>query len=70
MSEAEFSELHDLASRGEVDGLFDRLAAFLRAQGAYHRLFDARLTQRKHALGLPLSRPTSFDDVPQEHRAV
>ncbi|MGD9854006.1 MAG: hypothetical protein AB7U20_03560 [Planctomycetaceae bacterium] len=69
MSDSEFAGLEELARNSGAEAVFARLVALLREQNAPHKLFDARLVHKKYALGLPLSRPTSFDDVPQEHRA-
>ncbi|MCP4175525.1 MAG: hypothetical protein GY758_32670 [Fuerstiella sp.] len=33
----------------------------------YHRLFDAKLMQVRDQMGLPLTQPTSLDNVPGEH---
>ena len=38
-------------------------------RGELHRLFDAILLKKKFEMGLPLSRPTSFDNVPEERQA-
>ena len=34
----------------------------------YHKLFDALCAKKKHELGVPLHRPTSFEDIPAEKR--
>ncbi len=68
MPEATFDELSRLhASEGAAAAL-DRLAQTLREQKQYHKLFDARLLKRKHELGLPLIRPASLQDVPDDRR--
>lgn len=68
MSDDTFSQLQtDHRSQG-VRAMFDRLIAALRAGGDYHKLFDALCLQKKHELGAPLNRPTSFEDVPSEQR--
>lgn len=68
MPEATFAELSRLhASEGAAAAL-DRLAQTLREQKQYHKLFDARLLKRKHELGLPLIRPASLQDVPDDRR--
>ncbi|MCA9024986.1 MAG: hypothetical protein KDA86_07215 [Planctomycetaceae bacterium] len=68
MSETDFTLLEKLADREGSDAVLDRLMELLREHKAYHKLFDATLIRKKHSLDLPLSRPTSFDDVPEEHR--
>jgi len=67
MSESLLTELASLKSAGQ-DAVFTRLLEGLRVQKDYHKLFDARMLQRKAQLGLPLARPTSLADVPEEHR--
>lgn len=68
MSDTDFTLLERLADKEGPTEVFDRLMELLREHKAYHKLFDATLIRKKHALSLPLSRPTSFDDVPEEHR--
>ncbi len=68
MSEADYTQLEELSASEGPDAALDRLIELLREQKAYHKLFDATLIRKKQSLGLPLSRPTSFDDVPEEHR--
>jgi hypothetical protein len=46
----------------------DRLVAAIEQDKDHHRLFDALCLRAKHGLGLPLTRPTSFDDVPEGMR--
>lgn len=58
---------HQLESGGPA-GLFNELMKALREKKDFHRIFDARLLQKKQELGLPLTRPTSFDDVPPAWR--
>lgn len=48
--------------------MFDRLATMLREQREYHKLFDALCLKKKHELGSPLHRPTSFEDIPADKR--
>ncbi len=68
MSETDFTQLAELAADKGPDAALDQLMNRLEEQKAYHKLFDATLIRKKHSLGLPLSRPTSFDDVPEVHR--
>jgi hypothetical protein len=61
----------DVARLSESDGpeaALDRLIETVREQRQYHKLFDALLLKRKHELGLPLARPASLQDVPDEQR--
>lgn len=61
------SILQQLQSGGPA-GLFEQLLQSLRDKKDFHRIFDARLLKKKQELGLPLNRPTSFDDVPANLR--
>jgi hypothetical protein len=68
MSDNTFTQLQDQRRAGGPDAMFETLAASLREQHEYHKLFDALCLKKKHELGAPLHRPTSFDDVPAEKR--
>ena len=68
MPEAVFDQLAELSSQEDRAQLFERLIEELRSRGDYHHLFDARMLQKKASLGLPLSRPSSLQDVPEEQR--
>jgi hypothetical protein len=48
--------------------VFEQLVATLRERQDYHKLFDALCLQKKQAMGLPLGKPTSLEDVPAEQR--
>jgi hypothetical protein len=61
------SARQELQQHGAV-GLFEAVCHGLRERHEYHKLFDALCLKRKHAMGLPLGRPTSFEDVPAERR--
>lgn len=58
---------HEFQQHGAA-GLFERLIATLRERQDYHKLFDALCLQKKQALGLPLGKPTSLEDVPTHLR--
>ena len=67
-AETPFAQLQEqFQSRGST-GVFDQLAAILREQQDYHKLFDSLCAKKKHELGAPLHRPTSFDDIPADKR--
>lgn len=68
MPEAVFDQLAELSSHEDRAQLFERLIEELRSRGDYHHLFDARMLQKKAELGLPLSRPSSLQDVPEDQR--
>jgi hypothetical protein len=54
-----------LASDGPAAAA-DALVKTLRERGDYDRLFDALLIQSRVKLGVPVVKPTSFDDVPAD----
>ncbi|MFG0334125.1 MAG: hypothetical protein ACF8TS_12240 [Maioricimonas sp. JB049] len=65
------STFEELAALHVSDGplaAIDRLIDELREQKQYHKLFDARLLRRKFELGLPVDRPASLQDVPDDQR--
>ena len=64
MNELTFAELDALRERQGAAATIDRLIESLRAEGDYHRLFDALLLKRRHEMGLSLVQPTSFDGIP------
>ncbi|MBL9125156.1 MAG: hypothetical protein JNG90_16080, partial [Planctomycetaceae bacterium] len=53
---------------GGIPQALARLADELRQAESYHELFDARLMEARHRLGLPLLLSTSIDDLPAEVR--
>lgn len=55
-------------SRGPAAAI-DALIETLNAGGDFHRLFDALLLKKKYEMGLPVARPSSFDDVPTDRQA-
>lgn len=68
MSTDSYAELEALKTQQGPAAVLQKLAETLREQAQFHQLFDALLMQKKQALGLPLLRPTSFDDVPAHLR--
>lgn len=60
-----FDDLQAVAQQHDASKVITRLLAALREQKQYHHIFDATLLQKKLSLGLPLDKPTSFDDVPE-----
>jgi hypothetical protein len=66
--ESKFDEVQSLLDSGDVAGALKAVTQTLLDTRQYHSLFDARLLAARHSLQLPLSRPTSFDDVPPEKR--
>ncbi|MDP1796156.1 MAG: hypothetical protein Q8K78_01680, partial [Planctomycetaceae bacterium] len=68
MSDSSFQELRDLRTQSSGGDVFQRLASVLRDRKDYHKLFDALCLQKKQEMGLPLGKPTSFEDVPADRR--
>ncbi len=62
-----FDDLQHIPS-SDASALFDRVAAQLKEDKDYHKLFDSRLMQRKYELGLPVVKPASLSDVPDSLR--
>ncbi len=63
MSDPIWTTLRSAQAQGPA-AVLSRLSAELRERRDYHKLFDALCLEKKQALGLPLDKPTSFDDVP------
>ncbi len=63
-----FDRIAELSASDGPQAALDFLAESLRNEKNYHKLFDALLLRKKHELGLPLMRPTSLDDVPDDLR--
>ncbi len=68
MATDSYTELEELKTQQGSAAVLQKLAEMLRENAQFHQLFDAMLMQKKHSLGLPLLRPTSFDDVPADKR--
>jgi hypothetical protein len=68
MSDSDFSKLDELHTSGGDEAVFDWLAEQFRERKEYHKLFDIRLVRKKRSLGVPVTRPTSLDDVPADLR--
>ncbi|MEO2036003.1 MAG: hypothetical protein ABGZ35_28345 [Planctomycetaceae bacterium] len=49
--------------------VFDVLEDVLLQEHDFHRLFDAKLMRTRHELGLPITQPTSLDNIPAEHQS-
>lgn len=63
-----FDELQRVSQTQGPNAALEHLITTLRGEQRFHPLFDAMLLKRKFELGLPLTRPSSFDDVPAEKR--
>ena len=67
MNHDPFSHLEQLRTQGGSQTL-EELTSLLESRGDLHKLFDARMLAKKYELGLPLNRPSSLQDVPEDHR--
>lgn len=68
MQNLPFQEIEQQLAQSGPQAAVDRLIAALRDRQDWHKLFDAMMLRKKHELGLPLSRPTSLQDVPDHLR--
>ena len=68
MENSSFDSLEQVAPQQDASALLNQLVKQVEEQKDYHKLFDAKMLQKKQELGLPLSRPSSLQDVPDEHR--
>ncbi len=68
MENASFELLGQVASKQDASELVDRLIEQVQQSGDLHKLFDSKMLKKKQELGLPLSRPSSLQDVPEEFR--
>lgn len=63
-----FAQLDNLHQSTGPAAAIDKLIEALQARRDYFNLFDALLLKKKFKMGLPLDRPSAFDDVPAEKR--
>ena len=66
MNDQTFTELDRLKESQGAEATIEHLISVLRSEKRYHDLFDALLLKARVRMGLPLTRPTSFADVPAE----
>lgn len=57
-----------LSDSPTADDILNALQDTLIAEKDFHRLFDARLLQARTRMGLPVTQPTSLENVPEEHQ--
>jgi len=60
------SVAQQLGESNSLDDLIDALEATLTSDHDYHRLFDAKLMRTRLRLGLPVTQPTSLENIPTE----
>lgn len=68
MSTDLFSDIEAACAASGPNAAIERLITALEAEKDWHHLFDALLMRKKLSMGLPTTRPTSFDDVPERRR--
>jgi hypothetical protein len=68
MSDQKFAQLDQIKQSEGAAAAIDCMIATLQEQRQYHKLFDALCLKKKFELELPLTRPTSFDDIPDDKR--
>lgn len=68
MSHDLFSSLEELSQSSGPDAVIDKLIETERTEKNYHKLFDALLMKKKFEWGLSVTRPTTFEEVPEEKR--
>ena len=66
---SEFAQIDDIHRAQGAAAAIERVIDLLRGEQKYHQLFDALLLKKKHELKVPLTHPTSFDDVPEAQRS-
>ncbi len=69
MADDAFSTIEKVRQSNGPAAAVEELIRTLETRGEHHRLFDAMLLKKKFEMGLPLSRPTAFDSVPEERQA-
>lgn len=60
------SVIQQLGASNSSDELISVLEATLTADHDYHRLFDVKLMRTRVGLGLPVTQPTSLDNIPSD----
>ena len=68
MSDKTFAELDQLKQTEGAAAAVECVISTLQEQRQYHKLFDALCLKKKFEMELPLARPTSFDDIPDDKR--
>jgi hypothetical protein len=68
MAENEFATIEKIRQASGPAAAISELLRTLESRGELHRLFDAMLLKKKFEMGLPLTRPTTFDNVPEERQ--
>ena len=64
-----FDELESTLTCGGVEPALEQLAEHFRTERRYHELFDTRLMQSRHRLGLPIVLTTPLDELPEPERS-
>ena len=67
-TDTEFAELTDVLHQKGVGPACQYLVDCLKQQKRFEELFDARLMQCRHRLGLPVVDQTDLEDLPEKVR--
>src|SRR5579864_5705484 len=70
MNEESFDLIEEAVRSGGPEAGLDLLARQLSDEKNYPLLFEARMMQKRHELGLPLVQVGSVDDIPEAKRAA
>lgn len=68
MADDSFRAIENARQASGPGAAIEELLRALESRGELHRLFDAMLLKKKFEMRLPLSRPTSFDNVPEDRQ--
>jgi hypothetical protein len=68
MSDSEFAKIDEVHRSQGPAAAVNELIRALEASHDWHRLFDALLLKKKLEMGLPMARPASFDQVPEDRQ--
>jgi hypothetical protein len=69
MNDSEFAKIDETYRSQGPAAAVDELVRSLEAVHDWHRLFDALLFKKKLEMGLPVTRPASFDLVPENRQS-
>ena len=68
MSDSEFAKIAEIERTTGPAAAIAELIRALEASRDWHRLFDALLLKKKFEMGLPIARPASFDQIPEDRQ--
>ena len=68
MPDSLFDQLKTEIASGDIAKTFDCLAGQLIEEKRFHELFDVRLMQARHRLGMPVILTTALEELPEEQQ--